>query len=75
MKALDVPRAQITSSMIESAGWREGMLVIEFKNGSVYAYHAPQEYFYGMMAAESAGKYFHARIKPLFEGEKVTDGT
>ena len=72
--ALNVPRTPVTSSMIRSVGWQNA-LVVEFNNGSVYVYDAPKDYFDGMMVAESAGKYFHDRIKSLFEGTKIKEGS
>ncbi len=72
--ALEIERTQVTSSMIRSAGW-DGVLVVEFNSGDIYVYDAPREYFEGMMVAESAGKFFHTCIKPLFEGRKIKEGS
>jgi hypothetical protein len=54
------------SRSVASAGYdsRSATLEIEFVNGSVYQYFdVPVAVFHGLLAAESAGRYFNAHIR------------
>lgn len=54
----------ITSSNIDAAAWDERGLFLRFKSGAVYLYlNAPEQVLKDLLAAESAGKFFHAHIK------------
>lgn len=54
------------SSNLVSAAHIGGELFIKFHHGGVYKYADPMaSHFHGLLQAESAGKYFHAMIKPL----------
>lgn len=61
------------SSMISRVDWANGVLEIEFKNGSTYRGHdIPSGIFNEMLAAESKGRFFNENIKGQFEVSKVT---
>jgi len=50
----------------------EKLLTLTFASGGAYSYKdVPKEVFDGLLAAESAGKYFHANIRNKFASEKV----
>ena len=56
---------KITSSNIAEVGYDEdeAVLRILFKNGSIYDYeNVPIGEYYGLLEAESAGKYFNKNI-------------
>lgn len=53
----------LQSSMLNSAGFEDGILEIEFKNGRRFKYWAERSIFDRMIAAESPGKFFNAEIK------------
>jgi hypothetical protein len=58
-------RIPVTSSMITSIGYENGILEVEFiTNGSIYQYFGvPESVYNSLMAASSHGQYFDANIK------------
>jgi len=60
-------RTAVDSSQIKSIGYDEGtqMLEVEFRySGSVYTYFdVPKSVYDEMMASESVGKFFNAKVK------------
>lgn len=59
-------RSKVTSSQIESIGYRAdtGSLEVEFKGGSTYQYeNVDAKTFNELMAAESIGSFFIHNIK------------
>lgn len=62
------------SGMINKIAYDESekLLTLTFNSGGAYSYKdVPKEVFDALLAAESAGKYFHAHIKGKYETEKV----
>jgi len=50
------------------------MMVIEFKNGSVYTYDdVPADIYETFVESKSLGAYFHKRIRDEFNTTKVED--
>ena len=70
-------RQNVESSNLHSVGWNDNVLEVafkDFKTGNVRAvwqYSAPKEAYDGLIAAESAGKYFNERVKGLYDGHRV----
>jgi KTSC domain len=65
-------RNPITSSLIKSAGFEDGILELEFANGTLYRYqNVTQEQYDGFLASDSKGKYLNATIKPSCPCTKV----
>lgn len=65
----------VESSNIESVGHDGSRMIVRFKNGGTFHYSGvTAEQHAEMLAAESLGKYFHARIRGKFPGVKVEDG-
>ena len=63
----------VTSSNIESVGHDGSSLWVKFKNDTLYRYPtAGADLHAGLIAAESAGSFFHKHIKAVHQGEKVT---
>lgn len=61
------------SSMITRVDWNQGVLEVEFKNGSAYRHHdVPNGVFSEMLAADSKGKFYNSSVKGQFEVSKVT---
>lgn len=55
---------KLDSSNIASAEYSNGILFIEFHNGSIYRYsNVSQEMFSDFLNADSHGQYFHYNIK------------
>jgi hypothetical protein len=55
------------SSNLSAAAWRDEMLFIQFHHGGWYSYTGvPQQVFHDLVNAPSAGKFFHAAVKPSF---------
>lgn len=71
-KLHEVERFKVDSSTIESIGFEDDVLVVEFKNGHIYAYSMQQERFEEFAAAESKGAYFNREIRGKFAGTKLT---
>jgi hypothetical protein len=61
------------SSNLARYGYRslDDVLFVEFKSGEKWEYAAPRAVFDEMRKAESAGSFFHARVKKQFKGRKV----
>lgn len=67
-------RQAVSSSNLSAVGYDAdgSILEIEFKDGSVYQYFSvPESIFTGLIAASSAGKYFHLKIKDVYRYRQV----
>jgi KTSC domain-containing protein len=65
-------RTPIKSTSIKSAGYSEGILEIEFQDGSVYRYtDVPAEAAQAFMASDSKGRHFMEFIRDQYESEEV----
>lgn len=63
---------EIVSSNIEHAGHHRGDLYIRFKSGITYKYDkVPLKVYQEMVAAESAGHYFHTDIRGKYNYTKL----
>ena len=68
-----IERFGIQSSTIKSAGYERGVFVLEFHNGSVFAYKDFDiATFEAFAQAESKGKFFNQEIRGKYQGEKIT---
>lgn len=72
-----VRRDRVTSSSLVSVGFdgATNQLEIEFRSGDVYRYLVPRRIHLELMAAESIGRHFVTRIRPVYRGWKVNDGS
>lgn len=62
------------SSQLQSGEYDDtsGAMTLVFRGGATYRYkNVPQALWEGLVAAESAGAYFHRQIKGNFGYEKV----
>ena len=60
------------SRHLKEASWHHGQLRILFHNGTDYFYvGVPETIFQDLIAAPSAGMYFHSHIKDVFPCQKV----
>ena len=65
-------RTPLNSTSVKSAGYAEGILEIEFQDGSVYRYFkVPSEVAQSFMASESKGHHFVTFIRGHYEFEKA----
>lgn len=65
-------RENVSSSNIESIGYEDGVLEIEFKNGAIYQYYDVQEHIFNeLMQAGSHGKYLAQHIKGFYRYSRV----
>jgi len=63
---------EVDSSNVAKVGWKEQTLIIQFQNGSTYAYWGVKETIYqALIAAESKGKYVNQVIKADYESLKL----
>lgn len=72
VKAHEIERYKVDSSNIESVGYQDGVMVVEFKNGHLYRYALDTEAFEAFARAESKGQYFNKQIRGKVSGEKLT---
>ena len=65
-------KVNVESSNINSIGYENGELVVEFKGGSSYKYlDVPQEMFINMINSESKGKFLAENLKNKYEFIKL----
>lgn len=72
----DIHRTFVSSSALRSVGYEEEqrVLEIEFPGGEVYRYFdVPPDVHRGLMTARSAGRYFHQRIRGVYEYKRVEE--
>lgn len=67
------------SSNIAIISWNDGVtnsLGVQFTNSAIYHSKSsvPKSVIVEWIPAESAGKFFHERVKGVYELEKVQDG-
>jgi hypothetical protein len=63
------------SSFIKSIGWSSlaMTLVIEFKSGSIWAYHrVPKKVYESLISAPSVGNYFNLTIRDTYSSERIS---
>lgn len=62
----------VSSSMIRRVRYGEGILEIQFTNGSIYAYdEVPEDEYQNLVNAGSAGQYFIENIKGNYSDRRV----
>ena len=67
---VEITRSGMISKIAYDAS--ERLLTLTFNSGGAYAYKdISKEIFDGLLAAESAGKYYHAHIKSKYDHERV----
>ena len=72
-EALLIKRKEVDSSNLKSIGYKEGILIVEFKNKNIYAYMGvSSELYNSLMKAESKGKYFNEKIRDKIEYTKIS---
>jgi len=60
-------RTHVESSVIRAVGFERGTLEIEFVSGALYHYYdVPDQVHRELLAAESHGTYFNARVRDRF---------
>lgn len=65
-------RVEVESSNVKSVGYSNGVIEVEFKNGTVYRYYrAPKKRFKKMLDASSCGKFLNKKIKGRYRYERV----
>lgn len=70
----EIKREPVESSVLASAGYdaQRRMLEIEFHSGAIYRYlDVPEDIFRKLLAAESKGQFFGAKIRNKFRSERV----
>lgn len=62
----------VTSTLVDSVGYHNGNLYIQFKNGNLYEYfNVPFRHYQGILAAESVGKYYGKYIRGQYPRKKI----
>lgn len=67
-----IERYAVDSSNIKSMGYHDGIAVVEFANGQIYAYRMEDREWEKFSLAESKGKYFNSAVRGRFPAEKLT---
>ena len=69
MKLTPLKSSNIAGAHYDAAAKR---LTIEFHSGGVHSYdEVPPHHYSGLLAAISAGKYFHAHIRGTYKSTKL----
>lgn len=62
----------VSSSNIQSIGYEDETLQIQFLNGTTYQYfEVPLHIFNGLQVADSVGKYLAENVKGIYRYSKV----
>ena len=71
-KDLYMQRQPVVSSQIQSIGFEDRVLEVEFTNGDVWQYSdVPEAVYQNILHAGSPGKQFNQLVKGSYIGEKV----
>ena len=62
----------VKSSMFTHAGYYVDTARLTFTNGTTYDYKMPRDVFEGLLAAESAGKYFGQHVRKQYPGVRAS---
>ena len=71
-KPHQIERFKVDSTNIASVGHEDGVMVVEFTNGHLYAYQVTPEQFEAFAGAESKGRHFNQQIRGKVSGQKLT---
>jgi KTSC domain-containing protein len=75
MSTSAIARVAVQSSSLASIGHRaeDNVLVIEFRNGSLYRYlDVPADAYEELLRAESKGTHFNRFVRTRFAHERIT---
>jgi uncharacterized protein len=65
-------RTPVQSSNVQSIGYENGVLEIQFHNGGIYQYFdVPAQIHQALMAASSKGKFFAQNIRGAYRYARV----
>lgn len=66
-------RVNVQSSNLRSVGYENGILEVEFRQGSrIYQYYdVPESVYEALVNASSKGKYLRYKIKPYFKCRRI----
>lgn len=62
----------VTSSNLNSIGWQDGTLYVNFSKGGNYKYNnVPESVFNEFKNSSSVGTYFHSHIRGHYTSERI----
>jgi len=62
---------EVESTVVDAIGYSR-VLEIVFESGRVYQYYdVPEEVFFGMLNAESKGKFFNSNVRGKFRFREI----
>jgi len=65
-------RIKVSSSKINSVGYSEGVLEVEFKNNSIYQYiNVPEFLFAQLLRASSKGRFLKYNIENRYKPNRI----
>ena len=65
---------EVISSNVVAVGYENNQLFVNYKSGSYVYENVPEEVFAGLLAAESKGKYMHAKVKGRYNYCRLEGG-
>jgi hypothetical protein len=66
-------RKPVISSNINSVGYENQTLEVEFNSGGIYQYYNVPSYIHsGLMSASSHGKYLHRNVKGTYSYKRIS---
>lgn len=72
--ANEVAMVPVASSNLSSVGYDNGNLFVRFQKGGLLRYKdVPRRDYEELLAAPSVGKFFHQRIRSVYEWERIGD--
>lgn len=71
-KPHQIERLKVDSTTIAEVGYEDGVLVVMFTSGHLYAYQVTPAQFEAFAQATSKGSHFNREIKGKVSGQKLT---
>lgn len=65
-------RFAVDSSTLKSVGYDDGVMVVEFVNGSIFSYAVTPDLFAQFCEAPSKGSFYNREIRGKVSGTKLT---
>ena len=72
----NMERTPVRSSYLDSVGWEDGVMEVEFQDGAIYEYDVPYiSDFWDLLDTDSKGQWFYYNIRDSVPFRKVKGRT